>query len=704
MAIYRPDQAQFSFASEGAQGADSELKVAVYKGSGAVALTLTALTPGMSEIAYTDLATSTWTVGDFVQIGVFSGVSVNTTAVADTHTNPYEVRRIEYVSVTTSTTGTIRLDRPVAFNHKVDTRIIEVDATANSSAQEALSIPSMRFIPGAYTSVTVPDLTPTLETRYFLGNNNRRNFTEVYRGTQAYSGSLGGVTALNGFMFRFGIGDVRTALLTDNDLGLATFLVNGDGTVSKGDQHIYCDGAGAAISTHDSALVAGAFIQIIDYDTVIGAPQTAVHDGGDGTAYLGDGNATFVSAGVQVGDIVYNTSGKCNFRVGTVTSETRLDPDANGFQGTGSQLDFDDDDKYLVVTQGQNTLAAAAVSGTVSAGANTGTITGTYKVARTIGTGPQTDIFLETPLKETYTDNSFIIPFTDETTSVYQHVITEANLLPTMTWHLRMLDSDGGNAFIRRSLGGMVDSMTINADEGGMLTVGWDTVNFMGTIHNLENQLTATTDSNPLYSGDSASAVMPGFAVMHDVTDSDIDFDTTEPYYFSEGAVYIGGAGATRKEFARVRDFSIGISNAVEQRYYVSSRHGNGRRRGPNEMREGRREYTFTATVSLNDSSDTTGTDIGGALELYKQLLLEGNYGSGAQGFNVRLTFTRGTNDTMVIDLPGDATAATGLAQGGVFLRGAPHDIAEEPTLQTSIDCVARNMKIVITDGVPVYP
>jgi hypothetical protein len=706
MAIYRPDQAQLSFASEGAQGADSELKVASVVSAGARALAVGALTPGMSEITYDNMvgSTYTFTVGDFVRIGVIA--STTHTDIADTAVNPYEVRRIESHTVTVAfDTGVIRLDRPIAFNHKDNIQLAEATAVANTAAQEALSIPSMRFMPGAYTSVTVPDLTPTLEPRYFLGNNNRRNFTEVYRGTQAYSGSLGGVTALNGFMLRFGIGDVRTALLTDNDYGKADYLINNSGTgSSKGDMHIYVDGTGATVSNHDTALVAGAYIQIIDYNTVIGAPQSAVHDGGDGTAYLEDGDATFVSAGVQVGDIVYNTTGKCSFRVGTVTSETVLTPDANGFQGTGSQLDFDDDDKYLVVTQGQNTLAAAAVSGTVSAGANTGTITGTYKVARTIGTGPQTDIFLETPLKETYTDNSFIIPFTDETTSVYQHVITEANLLPTMTWHLRMLDSDGGNAFIRRSLGGMVDSMTINADEGGMLTVGWDTVNFMGTIHNLENQLTATTDSNPLYSGDSASAVMPGFAVMHDVTDSDIDFDTTEPYYFSEGAVYIGGAGATRKEFARVRDFSIGISNAVEQRYYVSSRHGNGRRRGPNEMREGRREYTFTATVSLNDSSDTTGTDIGGALELYKQLLLEGNYGSGAQGFNVRLTFTRGTNDTMVIDLPGDATAATGLAQGGVFLRGAPHDIAEEPTLQTSIDCVARNMKIVITDGVPVYP
>ena len=286
-----------------------------------------------------------------------------------------------------------------------------------------------------------------------------------------------------------------------------------------------------------------------------------------------------------------------------------------------------------------------------------------------------------------------------------------------MTWHLRMLDSDEGKPFIRRSLGGMVDTMSISADEGGMLMVGWDTVNFMGTLHNLQNQKTVNSATSPIYSGDSAGANLPGYALMHDIDDDEVDFLTTEPYYFSEGTVYIGGAGDTREEFARVRDFTISVSNATEARYYINSRHGNGRRRGPNEIREGRREYTFSATISLNDVlEDTTtaggSTDIGAALELYKQLILEGNYGDGSQGFNVRLEFIRGTNDTMVIDLPGDATgsrtaagnAATALGQGGVYLRSAPHDIAEDSTLQTSIDCVARNMKIVITDGEPVYP
>ena len=54
--------------------------------------------------------------------------------------------------------------------------------------------------------------------------------------------------------------------------------------------------------------------------------------------------------------------------------------------------------------------------------------------------------------------------------------------------------------------------------------------------------------------------------------------------------------------------------------------------------------------------------------------------------------------------IPADATAASGLDEGGVYLRAAPLDVTEEPTLQTSIDCIARSIKIVIVDNTPVYP
>tara|TARA_R110002020_G_scaffold437775_1_gene648087 strand:- start:5773 stop:7896 length:2124 start_codon:yes stop_codon:yes gene_type:complete len=707
MAIYRPDQAQLSFASEGAQGADSEMKVAPLVSSGARAITTAAYAPGTSVIAYDNLASAgtPFVVGDVVIIGVV--LSNAATAIASDTKIPWEVRRVEYINTTASLEGELHLDRPLAFNHDNNTRIAEVSDTANSSAQEALSVPSARFMPGAYTSVTVPDLTPTLEPKYFLGNTARRNFTEVYRGTQAYSGSLGGVTALNGFMLRFGIGNVRSCLITDSDFGLATFLT--DGTHSAGDMKLKLDSssAGATVAAHDTTLAAGAIVQIIDSGTVESGSVTG--SGYSSSTILADSAGDFENSGVQVGDIIYNTTSEAVAKVLAVTSATQLTIDSTGLVG-GNDAVFAENDTYLLVTQGTNST---------NSGANTGTITGTYRIARQMeaSSGVIDTIFLESPLKEDYADDSYIITTTDITTNVFQHVITEANRLPTLTWHLRMLDSDEGKPFIRRSVGGMVDSLTLNADEGGMLMVGWDTVNFMGTVHNLQNQKTVNSATSPLYSGDSAGANLPGYALLHDIDDDEVDFITSEPYYFSEGTVYIGGAGDTREEFARVRDFSIGVSNATEQRYYISSRHGNGRRRGPNEMREGRREYTFSATISLNDSLEagsTAGasTDIGAALELYKQLILEGNYGDGSQGFNVRLTFIRGTNDTMVIDLPGDSVgsrtaagnAATALGQGGVYLRSAPHDISEEATLQTSIDCVARNMKIVITDNEPVYP
>ena len=703
MAIYRPDQAQLSFASEGAQGADSEMKVAPI--SGARAQVVGAQTPGTSVLPYDGLTNGTWTVGDVVLIGVVA--SNGTTAIADSIKEPWEVRRIEYVDVTDSVSGKIHLDRPIAFNHADNIRIAEATDTANSAAQEALSIPAARFMPGAYTAVTVPDLTPSLEPRYFLGNTARRKFTEVYRGQQAFAGALGGVTVLNGYMLRFGIGNVRSSLITDSDFGLATFLT--DGTHSAGDMKLKLDSssAGATVAGHDTTLAAGAIVQIIDSGTVESGSVTG--SGYSSTTILADSAGDFINSGVQVGDIIYNTTSEAVARVGAVTSATQLTVDANALRG-GNDAVFAENDTYLLVTQGTNST---------NSGANTGTITGTYKIARQMeaSSGVIDTIFLESPLKEDYSDDSYIITTADISSNVFQHVITEANELPTMTWHLRMLDSDEGKPFIRRSLGGMVDTMSISADEGGMLMVGWDTVNFMGTLHNLQNQKTVNSATSPIYSGDSAGANLPGYALMHDIDDDEVDFLTTEPYYFSEGTVYIGGAGDTREEFARVRDFTISVSNATEARYYINSRHGNGRRRGPNEIREGRREYTFSATISLNDVlEDTTtaggSTDIGAALELYKQLILEGNYGDGSQGFNVRLEFIRGTNDTMVIDLPGDATgsrtaagnAATALGQGGVYLRSAPHDIAEDSTLQTSIDCVARNMKIVITDGEPVYP
>ena len=58
------------------------------------------------------------------------------------------------------------------------------------------------------------------------------------------------------------------------------------------------------------------------------------------------------------------------------------------------------------------------------------------------------------------------------------------------------------------------------------------------------------------------------------------------------------------------------------------------------------------AYLDTIQSIDETGTDdetVNSANEIFKQLLLEGNYGdgNGLKGFAITLTFTRGTNDTI---------------------------------------------------------
>jgi len=591
MAIYRPDQAQLSFGVESVQGADAELL------DGTPGSTYSHLegahAKGVTELTISTVTSGPFVVGEFVRIGAAISGSASSTVSLLT-VIPYEIRRIEYLTATT-----LKLDRPTAFPHADNATVLEVTAALGTTMADGggntvdISIPSARFVAGSYAAVTVPDMAPTLEPKYFLGNTSKRNFTTLYKGQQTFAGSLPGVTLLNGWMLRFPIGKVRSGITSGTTYGSGNILLNG--AAAKGDMIITVNGAGATDTN----------LNVLDI--------------------------------IEITDQV------------------------NSF-------------------------------------------TGTYKISRVVdplADGAVTTIFLETPLKEAYTDDSVVDVMLAANVSggVFTHTITESNILDTLTWHLRMLDTDEAYPFVRRSLGGMVDTMSIAASEGEMLQAGWDTMNFMDTLHNLEAQDTSSTN---IYT-DSARN-LPGFSLMSDIDETDIDFPLTEPYYFSQGIVYIGGEGATRQEFARIRDFSLSISNATEPKYYVNSGRGGGRRKGPSEIREGRREYTFSATVALPDSEATTGTGIGTALELYKQLLLEGDYGNGAQGFNVRLEFIRGTSDTMTIDMPGDAVAATGLDEAGVFLRSAPLPITEDQMMQTSIDAVARNIKITIVDGEPVYP
>lgn len=318
----------------------------------------------------------------------------------------------------------------------------------------------------------------------------------------------------------------------------------------------------------------------------------------------------------------------------------------------------------------------------------------------------------------------------ENSATYYDHEIIETTDLDTVSWHVHMKssDEDDDKDFDRRYVGGMIGSATITAEEGGMVTMSWDSVNFLNMIHNQQNQATVGTN---LYAGQHLAANMPRFGLMQSIANSDIGepsltalggtnegLPTTQPYYFSQGTLKFFG-----QSFARVRSFSLSISNGEEPRYYIGQQ--GKRARGPYEIKEGPREYSMSCSVALPDATmdasaaHDVANNIAGATELFKQLLLEGNYGGGAVnaqndtgnvGLTMSLRFDRGANDYIIIDVPGGTGAGTpdnlgvGLNGAGIYINTAPHNISTDNPLQVDLDMILRSIKIYVRDQEPCYP
>lgn len=317
----------------------------------------------------------------------------------------------------------------------------------------------------------------------------------------------------------------------------------------------------------------------------------------------------------------------------------------------------------------------------------------TTEIRKHIGTASQTLLDLDYPLQFDHADNEVVLIImtsaggtTAATTQSipYTHAISETVDLDTLTWHAHMRASDETSAkdFDRRYYGGKVGNASISAEEGGMLSMSWNTVDFLGMIH---NQIAATIPGG-------GSTLTPFYGAMQPIVSSDVDEPTTEPYYFSQGEVSMFGI-----TIARLRSFDISINNNTESRYYISKRMG--RKKGPSEIREGRREYSMSASLALPDADASTTAQ----RTLFNELLLEGDYGSGKTGFDISLTFTRGTSDTITITIPTSAAAVGGDTQGA-FIRSAPHNISTEGVLQADVDILFRGLKIDVQDNAHYYP
>jgi len=589
MAVFRSDQSQLTYAMESAPGGDVELNNGSLKSSGTNAVIKGAVTAGTSQVEYDNIGNGPFIVGDMVRIGPGTSTSDATSSTAA----PFEVRRIVHGTDLSANDNTIFFDRPLGFNHADNTTITEIDASATTQQQKIIT-----EVPGVYESVTLPDMTPSFEPRYFLGVGQKRDWTKMYVGAQSFTGSLPGFIPLNGKPLRWAIGTV-----SDIPSAVESSSIDINGAVSKGDIYVTLDG----------------------------------------------------SHGYSAGDFIcFSTSGSAP----AVTTATSV---------------------------GQEIQRIAAFPST--------------NVAR-----------LEKPFRFDHPDDSAAREVSSGAT--IKHHIDESVLLDTMSWHAHMRDSSEttANDFDRRYVGGFVGSCSISADEGSMLMTSWDTVQFLDMFHNQKES--SQSDVNPgseaantgVFNNDSMSAGMPRYTDMLDISSSDASLPTTEPYYFSQGQVKIMG-----QEFARVRSFNLSISNGEEARYYIAPRFG--RQRGPAEIREGRRSYGLSCTLALPDSgASETAVSRDTATEFFKQLLMEGNYGSGMEGFNIELTFTRGTNDSIQILIPADYTsgdettgAEPGVGENGAFLTNAPHPISGEPILQVGAEFSCRNLKIIVTDTEKVY-
>ena len=303
--------------------------------------------------------------------------------------------------------------------------------------------------------------------------------------------------------------------------------------------------------------------------------------------------------------------------------------------------------------------------------------TGTTAEVRKITNVSSNNIFIDYPvLFEHATDEAC-----NEVAAPFVHTIIEAVELPSISWQVLNRDSSATstNDWIRRYFGGKIGQATLTAEEGGTLRMSWESAPFINMNHN-QYANDSDTDMNKYDSAQLATTV---------------EFPTSEPYYFSQGSITMFG-----EEFARITSFTININNNLEPRYFIRN---DGSERTPSEIYEGRREYSMTATVVLPDSIAPTTT----TSTLFKELLSEGDYGSGMTGFDIDLVFTRtASTDLFTINIPAaaDGASGTGGNNQGAFIRSANTSVSTDNPVSTEVDILFRNMSAVITDSEPVYP
>ena len=302
----------------------------------------------------------------------------------------------------------------------------------------------------------------------------------------------------------------------------------------------------------------------------------------------------------------------------------------------------------------------------------------------------------------------------DNSTAVDNYVYIRPTLVQQSFTLASRFRADDGSNFSMNYVGNKVSRLTMNFAEGEPVNFSMD---FMGKdmMHNIgEDQGTGTlnqkvlkyqaayTEANHTTQASNLAAVSAinsaAGATVHPSPMKEVRV-TEQPYFFSNASIKFKNT-----TFARFRNFSFSVDNALDPRYYIGQQDAgepNSNRQVVSEILEGRRTLSFTGTLDMDGTSDTAPNDA----VFLQWLLNEGVHGSAdvrdnpvIQGLQIVITLERvalsatGSDknyDRMVLTMPKKSTDNSNLGTTddvGLVLRSVGANIAGPPQVHQSVE------------------
>ena len=555
------------------------------------------------------------------------------------------------------------------------------------------------YVPGIFSSANLPDPEFAFEPHWAYGTASMRNWYIAYKGKINMTGSIGDIQILNGFPIRYPIGPCATTATAVNTLG-STVLDNDEAVGQT--TLTFTVATNFAIS--DIIRVGNETAWNVEYHmikSIVGAPNVVIYEHIEITDadadFYGDATVTGVLS-AKVLTIQFFTKneihGDCTgaFTVGETLTGNVTGAHTCTVTKTNSGLRFDHLDLEAVVECDDiiddYDIGPGAVSFSVAAGTDAAANAWTasdyicigygskYAEVRDISSvaaGPPFVISFADPLVYDHSHYGAITDLGTSAPSYYTHTITEDLDISPIQISVVNTDVDMLEALMRRYIGCKVNRGTFRATEGEIVRFSWDEI----IARNMKFKDYSTT-----------ATVTPWYSA--NISAPTVSYPITEPYYFSYGQLTYA-AGGTGYPIARIKEFTLDISNNIEPKYYINDDNSTGRI--PYELREGRKEYRLALNVDV-DASER---------DLFLDLLRQGDYTAVYKGVQVTLVLTRGSNDTITITTPPSAPATGGDAMG-CLIRTGSINIMEGSLINIPLDLLVRSIKIEIKDAIAVYP